>query len=109
MLCWLPLWIIVVLTRPRMMTNMPRSAQLLCTFFLTLSNTINPLIYAGMNPLFRKEFREILRCESGQSAHDITQTSNEILNAFSSRTEEKLVNNDNQSGATQENQGTELK
>ena len=73
MLCWLPFWIIIILSRFRAVANMPRNAQLLCTFCLSLSNTINPFIYAGMNPLFRKEFRRILRCESGNVVQDIPQ------------------------------------
>ena len=62
MLCWLPLWVINILNR--LVDNIPRNVQLLCAFCLTLSNTINPFIYAGMNPLFRREFKRILCCES---------------------------------------------
>ena len=62
MFCWLPLWVIVILTR--LIGNLPRNVQLLCSFCVNLSNTINPFIYAGMNPLFRREFLRILRCES---------------------------------------------
>ena len=42
---------------------MPRNLQLLCMFFLYLSNTINPFIYAGMNPVFKREFRKLICCE----------------------------------------------
>ena len=42
--------------------KLPRNVKLLCFFFLYLSNTINPLIYAGMNRCFRREFRKIV-CE----------------------------------------------
>ena len=42
--------------------ELPRNVKLLCFFFLYLSNTINPLIYAGMNRCFRREFRKIV-CE----------------------------------------------
>ena len=62
MLCWLPGWAITILTR--LAANIPRNVQLLCAFCLNLSNTINPFIYAGMNPLFRREFTRILCCES---------------------------------------------
>ena len=61
MLCWLPAWAITILTR--LAANIPRNVQLLCAFCLNLSNTINPFIYAGMNPLFRREFARILCCE----------------------------------------------
>ena len=62
MLCWTPVWLIAILTRLSIVDVMPRNIQLLCTFFLSLSNTVNPFIYAGMNPLFRSEFRRILYC-----------------------------------------------
>ena len=62
MICWIPFWVIVVLRRFRLVAMMPRSVKLLCMFFLYLSNTINPFIYAGMNPVFRREFQNILFC-----------------------------------------------
>jgi len=63
MLCWIPVWLIAILTRLSIVDAMPQNIQLLCTFFLKLSNTANPFIYAGMNPLFRREFRRILLCK----------------------------------------------
>lgn len=60
MLCWIPAWVIAVLTR-FFGDKIPRNAQLLTSFSFNLSNTINPFIYAGMNPLFRKEFKSIQR------------------------------------------------
>ena len=45
--------------------KMPRNVQLLCTFFVNISNAINPFIYAGMNPVFRREFRKLLGCKFG--------------------------------------------
>ena len=63
MICWIPYWIIVILLRYRLVGKMPRSVELLCMFLFYLSNTINPLIYAGMNPEFRREFRKILFIE----------------------------------------------
>ena len=62
MICWIPFWVIVVLRRFRLVAIMPRNVELLCMFFLYLSNTINPFIYAGMNPVFRREFQNILFC-----------------------------------------------
>ena len=62
MICWIPLWVIVVLRRFRLVARMPRSVELLCMFMLYLSNAINPFIYAGMNPVFKREFRKILSC-----------------------------------------------
>jgi len=63
MICWIPFWVIVVLRRFRLVAKMPRNVELLCMFLLYLSNTINPFIYAGMNPVFKREFRKILFCE----------------------------------------------
>ena len=64
MICWIPLWIIVILRRfPNLVGKMPRNVELFCAFLFYLSNTINPFIYAGMNPAFRREFRKILLCK----------------------------------------------
>ena len=60
MICWIPFWVIIVLRRFRLVATMPRSVELLCMFLLYLSNTINLFIYAGMNPVFRREFQNIL-------------------------------------------------
>ncbi|XP_068690910.1 melatonin receptor type 1B-A-like [Montipora foliosa] len=60
MICWIPFWIIVLLMRFDFVQKLPRNVKLLCFFFLYLSNAINPLIYAGMNRCFRREFRKIV-------------------------------------------------
>ena len=65
-LCWVPAWFITILTRLVFGNKMPRNVQLLCTFFLNISNAINPFIYAGMNPLFRREFRKLLGSKFGE-------------------------------------------
>ena len=65
MLCWVPSWVITILTRLLFGNKMPRNVQLLCTFSLNISNAINPFIYAGMNPVFRREFRKLLGCKFG--------------------------------------------
>ena len=65
MLCWVPAWVITILTRLVFGNKMPRNVQLLCTFFLNISNAINPFIYAGMNPVFRREFRKLIGCKFG--------------------------------------------
>ena len=80
MLCWVPLWVITIATRFHIVSNMPQNLELLCTFCLCLSNAINPVIYAGMNPLFRKEFIRILRCRASDLVHDIPRASNERPN-----------------------------
>ena len=61
MACWVPLWVIVILRR-FFVVHMPRNVELLCMFFLYISNTINPAIYSGMNSAFRSEFRRIITC-----------------------------------------------
>ena len=63
MMCWAPFWLIIISKRFRLVTKMPRNAQLFCLFLLYLSNTINPFICAGMNPVFRRESRKILFCQ----------------------------------------------
>ena len=96
MLCWIPSWIITILTRFNIISTMPRNVQLLCAFFVNLSNTMNPFIYAGMNPVFRREFRRIICCNSGEkveithqvSTADTTQRSN----ALSLRAKNMVVN-----------------
>ena len=62
--CWIPFWVIVIMKRFSLVSHMPRNIELLCMFFLYVSNTINPVIYAGMNSTFRSEFRRILSCGS---------------------------------------------
>ena len=83
MLSWMPAWVITILTRFVEVDNIPRNVQLLCFFSLSLSNTINPFIYAGMNALFRREFRGILSCKFGQRIEESQHTSNEGQNKIS--------------------------
>ena len=71
MSCWVPLWVIVVLRRFVIM-DMPRNVELLCMFFLYLSNTVNPVIYSGMNSAFRSEFRRIITCRSNNLVNSQT-------------------------------------
>lgn len=63
-LCWIPFWVIAVMQRFTSDAVVPRNVQLLCTFLLFFSSTINPFIYAGMNPSFRAEFRRTLLCKA---------------------------------------------
>ena len=59
-ICWIQFGVIVVLRRFRLVAMMPRSVELFCMLFLYPPNTINPFIYAGMNPVFRRELQNIL-------------------------------------------------
>ena len=63
MICWIPFWVIVVVRRLHVVEKLPRNIELLACFFIYLSNTINPFIYAGMNRTFRSEFRKMFCCE----------------------------------------------
>ena len=60
-LCWIPMWSLSLLNRfyP---TPVPRVVPLLVIFFVFLSSSINPLIYAATNNGFRQEFRKMLSC-----------------------------------------------
>lgn len=72
MTCWVPFWVIVVLKRFQLVPRMPRNVELLCMFFLYFSSAINPFIYAGMNPLFRKEFRKIMFGDIRRKVNDVS-------------------------------------
>lgn len=82
MLCWIPAWVIAILTRFHVVASMPRDIQLLATFFVNVSSTLNPFIYAGMNPLFRREFRRLLLCKAGDKVED-NKVSTRRLHKFS--------------------------
>ena len=71
-LCFTPLWTISILTRLRIVEKVPRNLELLCSFCLALSNTVHPFIYAGVNPMFKREFQRILRCKSPNTIQDIS-------------------------------------
>ena len=72
MICWIPFWVIVILWRFRLVAKMPRNVELLCMFLLYFSNRINPFIYAGMNPVFKRELRKILFCQRRRKVDDVT-------------------------------------
>ena len=71
-ICWIPFWVIVILRRCRLVAKMPRNVELLCMFLLYFSNRINPFIYAGMNPVFKRAFRKILFCQRRRKVGDVT-------------------------------------
>ncbi|XP_022805257.1 beta-4C adrenergic receptor-like [Stylophora pistillata] len=60
-LCWIPFWIIAMIQRFTS-SVVPRNVQLVCTFLLFFSSTVNPFIYAGTNEAFKAEFRRVLYC-----------------------------------------------
>lgn len=81
MLCWIPLWVIVILRR-FFIIHMPRNLELLCMFFLYISNTVNPVIYAGMNSSFRNEFRRIITCRSRRVVISLTSVKRDAEGVF---------------------------
>lgn len=119
MLCWLPPWVIVILPSLRIVSRIPRNLELLGSFCVSLSNTINPFIYAGMNSLFRKEFRKILQCKSGEVVEAIPPESvnHQTLNTLLPRVQTETVSVLHQQGwndedrineALQRNKGTQI-
>ena len=58
-ICWVPFWAILV-TERFSLTAISRNLQILTVFFLFLSSTINPFIYACTNRGFRREFLKIM-------------------------------------------------
>ena len=85
MLFWIPSWVIVIFKRFHVIAKTPRATQLLCTFLVILSNTLSPIIYAGMNPLCRREFRRLLLCKAGERIEDnagSTRRPNRVLTPF---------------------------
>jgi len=51
MLCWIPAWVIAILARFHVIARMPRDIQLLCTFLVNMSCTLNPFICRNESPL----------------------------------------------------------
>ena len=66
-LCWMPMWSLS-LTNRFSTTPVPRMVPLFVTFFVFLSSSINPVIYAATNNGFRKEFRKIIFCFKRKAA-----------------------------------------
>lgn len=95
MLCWIPTWLIVISTRFHVVASMPRNIQLLCSFLVNLSNTINPFIYAGMNPLFTRECKRLILCKAGERVED-TQVSTPRRNKFSFKERSQTISNSKQ-------------
>ena len=59
LVCWIPPWVFAFWKRFSPDTS-PRITELLVTFLLFLSASINPLIYTATNADFRNEFRKLL-------------------------------------------------
>ena len=57
--CWIPMWCLS-LTNRFSTSPVPRIIPLFVTFFVFLSSSINPLIYAATNNAFRQEFRKMV-------------------------------------------------
>lgn len=59
LVCWIPMWTFIFWKR-FFPDTAPRLIQLLVVFFLFLSSTINPFIYAATNRVFREEFYNLM-------------------------------------------------
>ncbi|CAH3115442.1 unnamed protein product, partial [Porites lobata] len=59
LVCWIPMWTFIFWKR-FFPDTAPRLIQLLVIFFLFLSSTINPFIYASTNRVFREEFYNLM-------------------------------------------------
>ena len=64
--CWIPMWVFVLWFRFSPETS-SRITVLLAVFFLYLSASVNPIIYAFTNGEFRREFRKLLCCRRESS------------------------------------------
>ena len=61
LLCWIPMWSLS-LTNRFSPVPVPRAVPLFVSFFIFLSSSINPVIYAATNRGFRREFRRMIFC-----------------------------------------------
>ncbi|XP_074621784.1 melatonin receptor type 1A-like [Acropora palmata] len=61
LLCWIPMWSLS-LTNRFSPVPVPRAVPLFVSFFIFLSSSINPVIYAVTNRGFRREFRRMILC-----------------------------------------------
>ena len=59
LVCWLPMWVVVVILRFQDTAALHRAVMLLPVFLIYLSSTINPFIYAGTNRAYKSEFRRL--------------------------------------------------
>ena len=61
--CWIPLWVLALMFRFKLVGNLSRHVTLFIMSLVFVSSTVNPFIYAGMNGAFRNEFRHICKCQ----------------------------------------------
>ncbi|EDO38511.1 predicted protein, partial [Nematostella vectensis] len=59
--CWAPIIVMDMIDMTRGLFSLPRELYFLYSFLATLSSVINPFIYGVMNPMFREEYKKILR------------------------------------------------
>ena len=59
-LCWLPMWSVVIVLRFYPTVTLDRIVKLIPVFLIYLSSTINPFIYASSNRAYKTEFRRML-------------------------------------------------
>lgn len=61
--CWIPLWVLALMFRFKLVSSLSRNVTLFIMFLVFVSSTINPFIYAGINETFRNEFRRFFKCK----------------------------------------------
>ncbi|EDO31232.1 predicted protein [Nematostella vectensis] len=59
--CWTPIIVIDIIDMTRGLFSLPRELYFLYSVLGALSSVINPFIYGVMNPMFREEYKKILR------------------------------------------------
>ena len=66
--CWIPLWVLALMFRFKLVSSLSRQVTLFIMFLVFVSSTINPFIYAGINKSFRNEFRRFFKCMRSSNA-----------------------------------------
>ncbi|EDO38513.1 predicted protein, partial [Nematostella vectensis] len=59
--CWTPVIVMDIIDMSRGLFSLPRELYFLYSFLATLSSVINPFIYGVINPMFREEYKKILK------------------------------------------------
>ena len=78
--CWLPAWVIALVKRLQPTLALHRSWKLVPVFLPFLSSAINPFIYAGNNPTFRSEFKNLFRFSRERKVTGVRPIQIEVIN-----------------------------
>jgi melatonin receptor type 1A len=85
MVCWLPVFTMDIIDVIYSRWSLPREAYVVYSFLAASSSSVNPLIYAIMNPTFRKEYLTTLTC-GGKCKRTRKVSPDEIKRATNTRT-----------------------